>query len=528
MIENLTTLRLLQAQITRLQASGLSATGGLTAQVDVLSAIGTALAEGTATPAWRLVEWLPGTARPARAVTATAGSLAALTTAGRPLAVLLDAEPTTRGKALALLAAPAEVAALQAATEAARVRLAPYADLQLPGLPDSAARAVGGLTAASDGLSELVRAGPPLQGMAGLTGPRRWLVMSQNPAESRGTGGLFNAYLIVEVTNGELRVVESGSRKLLDAEFPREEQIPYFETVDVELAHTWGPVLGEWASFNLPGDFPTVAALAAAGMAKRGTPVDGVIALDPYVVAALLAGTGAVEHRGVRIDGASAADFFTRGLYEDFPEIATVSAKDELAMGLTYATIEAVLARPLDLAAMWSPARSAVTEGRLRVWSENRQEQAWLETTPLAGSFASRPGEVIVTFNNASGGKLDTYARREVRSDVSACKEGRVSTEVLLANEAPGNLPDYVDLTLGPDGLPDPTAPRGQTITYITAYPPAGWSFDSARIDDEPVPGWEVREAGRIARTVPVTLQRGQRTMVSFHWQADRCPATLS
>ena len=60
----------------------------------------------------------------------------------------------------------------------------------------------------------------------------------------------------------------------------------------------WGRDLGEWASFNLSADSPTTAKLAAAGMAKRGTPVDGVIAIDPYLVEALLAGTGPVEHEG--------------------------------------------------------------------------------------------------------------------------------------------------------------------------------------------------------------------------------------
>jgi hypothetical protein len=88
--------------------------------------------------------------------------------------------------------------------------------------------------------------------------------------------------------------------------------------VSPDSAALWGPYLRTWASFNLSGDFPEVAALAVAGMAAKGTPVDGVVALDAHVVQALLAGTGKVEHRGVTSDGSNAAAFFTKDLYAQY------------------------------------------------------------------------------------------------------------------------------------------------------------------------------------------------------------------
>jgi hypothetical protein len=88
--------------------------------------------------------------------------------------------------------------------------------------------------------------------------------------------------------------------------------------VSPDSAALWGPYLGTWASFNLSGDSPEVAALAVAGVAAKGTPVDGVVALDAHVVQALLAGTGKVEHRGVTSDGSNAAAFFTKDLYAQY------------------------------------------------------------------------------------------------------------------------------------------------------------------------------------------------------------------
>jgi len=477
-------------------------------------------------PTGRILSYLPATDREVRTLHAAATSVIGIADAGAPLLTALAAQPTALDRATTLVNATAEVTRLSQALATAHTGVLDAGGPPLRyGLAEPAQQAVTALAAARAAVDALDASLVPLQYALGMRGPTKWLVMAQNPAESRGSGGLFNAYLIVEARDGQPTIVEAGSRKRLDGEFPRAEQIPYLDTVDVDTAHTWGPVLGEWASMNMPADFPTVARLAAAGMAQRGSPVDGVVAIDPFVVQAVLAGTGPVEHKGTTIDAANAADYFMRGLYVDYPGITDVEAKDELAMGLTYATVDAALARPLDLASLAATVPGVVAGGHVRAWSSNPTVQAWLETTPVAGSLRSQSDEVVVAFNNATGSKLDSYARREVTSDARTCAgTGIVTTEVHLANDAPTGLPAYVDLTLGQDGLPDPSAPAGQTLTYVTAYPPVGWRPLSVTLPAGPVEPVPVVEAGRRAWLVPVALPRGTATTLAYRWRAPTCP----
>lgn len=512
------------------EVAQLDASGAIT-NLQGLEVASARLERSTSSPVWRALEQTPGLGPAARA-TSTAGRVAArVSSTALPLARRLQQQHSMQDQLLTLLRAEQEIGQLRDATRDATGQLAAYQGLSLPlGVAEPIDGLAGRLSTLNAGLTALAEASTPVQHLLGMEPgqrPQRWLVMAQNPAEARGSGGLFNAYLIAEVRDGRMRIREAGSRKRLDGEFARDEQIPYLDVIDLDTANSWGQALGEWASFNLPADFPTVARLAAAGMAKRGTPIDAVLAVDPVMVQAILAGTGPVEHRGVTIDSTSAAQFFTKDLYRDFPEFGDVQEKDELAMGLTYATIEAALNRPLDLKPLWSQASEAIASGHLRAWSSDPATQAWLETTPVSGSLASRPDDLLVTFNNGTGGKLDAYARTDVVTDTSTCAASRrVRTTVTMVNQAPVGLPDYVDLTLGSDGQPDPTAPKGQTITYVTAYPPRGWRLAGSMINGSPQEPWAVSEAGRVAWSVPVTLQRGQRATLVFTWAADHCVAS--
>ena len=49
---------------------------------------------------------------------------------------------------------------------------------------------------------------PPL---LGADGPRRYLLVSQNPAELRATGGMFGAYAVIQADGGRVRMGRQGS-----------------------------------------------------------------------------------------------------------------------------------------------------------------------------------------------------------------------------------------------------------------------------------------------------------------------------
>ncbi|MHB1166227.1 MAG: DUF4012 domain-containing protein [Candidatus Nanopelagicales bacterium] len=522
----------LQAEVaaTRTALSAFDTTAA-TASLQRSSVAAAGFREATEGFAWQVAERTPFIADTARAASAFAVAAEDLAAASLPLVTAVDGQASTIGKVMAVLGRPQQVADVRAAAQRAADGLAGVAPDGLRfGVGESVAsaqEALPGLVSTLDGLSS---AAGPLGSMLGKGEPATWLVMSQNPAELRGSGGLFNAYLIVTLTDGNLEIVEAGSRKQLDRELPRTEQIPYWGAVDPGTASTWGPVLGEWASFNIPADFPTVARLAAAGMAQRGTPVDGVVAIDPVVIAAILAGTGPVEHKGITIDAANAAGFFTQRIYESFPGFEDAAAKDELAMGLTYATIDAATKRPLDGASLLPALRDALDAGHVKAWSSNEADEGWLMTTPVAGALRQHPDEFAVAFTNATGGKLDPYVTRDVTIDYGSCATDKsVGVTVAMDNQSPTGLPAYVDVTLDQEGQPDPAVPSGFTRTYVTVYGTGTAQDDaafktSATLDGTAVDTWFGSTDDRPVWTVPVELQRGESAELAMTFTVTSCP----
>lgn len=348
-----------------------------------------------------------------------------------------------------------------------------------------------------------------LQNLLGFNGKRRYLVMLQNPAEARGSGGLFSAFLILELTDAKPVIVEANSRKVLD-----ELRIPTKGILEKKNTALWGKAQSKWASFNVSADFPHVARLALAGMAARGTPVDGVIAIDPGAVGAVLAGTGAVEHDKVTIDATSAEAFFTKGIYALYPSFDDVEAKDELTLGLLYATMDSVLNRPLDLAALATSLPEAVASGHVKIWSADSDESSWLDQLGTSGSLESAdPESLAIAFNNGVGGKIDAYVSAAANLTPGLCVDPafdlpgyRLNTlDLQVTNDAPSDLPDYVDFRLD-DGPKTP----GSTSTLIHVYGPVGAVDMSATLDGAPIDLVTGTEAGRPVWATEMELARGE------------------
>jgi hypothetical protein len=348
----------------------------------------------------------------------------------------------------------------------------------------------------------------PLLDLMGFSGDRTYLIMLQNPAELRGSGGLFSAFIIMKLTDGTPVIVEANSRKVLD-----ELRIPVPDDLDLGEQLVWGEYLTKWASFSTSGDFPTTARLAAAGMAARSMPVDGVIAIDPVAVQAMLAGTGAVEHQGVSIDATTAANFFLKDIYDKFPGFPDVEAKDQLALGLIYATVDSLLNRPLDIRALSAAITPAIADGHIKVWVPIEEEEDWLAGLGVAARLSDLPeSEPFVVFNNATGGKLDAYVETLIKHDEHDCPNSspgqlarsQSTLSITLTNSAPTGLPPYVDVRL--DDQPSGT---GATSLLVSIYGPLGSSLKQMRVNGIEVDVTTNTAQGRPLWLTQVELPRG-------------------
>ena len=471
---------------------------------------------------WSLLKSAPVVGDSVSAVSSMSESLYLLANSTQPVAQKLATANSTTERIAALTGSKSDLDAIAiAATQAADLTSAINPESLRFGLGESARALQESLPNIVEITGTVAQSVDYLPAMLGDQGQRRWLVMLQNPAEVRGSGGLFSGYVLVEFLNGAPNIVDANSRKAVLDDL----DIPYQDVLEQESIDLYGDWLGEWASFNLSPDFPTVAKLAAAGMEAKGTPVSGVIAIDPYTVQAVLAGTGKVEHQGVIIDGTNAADFFIKDIYTQYPDFPDVLAKDQLALGLVYASVDSLLKRPLDLRALFDTLPAMAQDGHVKIWSSDPREEAWLQELGLSGDIESKdPTEIVIAINNSTGGKLDAYV--DYRANMfPTCeftnKEGeamiRANLEVTLTNNAPSGLPDYVDIRLDSQ-IAEPTS----TASLVHVYAPPGARQISNNINGYYAPYLIGTETGRPVWATRAELPQGESAVITNLFEVER------
>jgi hypothetical protein len=187
-----------------------------------------------------------------------------------------------------------EVLAIADAIQAARNEL----NAMPPGLVRQLA------DARSQVLTELQRVQPELDGylrvqdqlpdMLGMNGPRRYLVLAEDPAELRPSGGFIGTYGIVTFDQG--RITERKFQNTLLLDFTPGP--PYVEPPSGLKNHLLGTKFSwQLADAGWSPDFPTSAqeALQLYTLESGDSQVDGVIALDTYCIDIVLGVTGPIE-----------------------------------------------------------------------------------------------------------------------------------------------------------------------------------------------------------------------------------------
>ncbi|TAK70412.1 MAG: DUF4012 domain-containing protein [Actinomycetota bacterium] len=361
-----------------------------------------------------------------------------------------------------------------------------------------------------------------MPGLLGDTTPRHWLVLLQNTAEARGTGGLVGAYALLTADKGKLTLQTAAPNNALTSD-----RIP-LDGMPEEFRELWGADASEWLSLNLSAHFPYTAQLAVKGMADRGVPIDGVLALDSQAVAALIAGTGPVSARGTTVDATNAAAFFTKDIYSRFPDVAT---KDAVTVALLQATFDKLLSGKLDLPAFVKALGPAGEQGRILAWSANPAEQSELATYRVGGVLPDAPGPFLATaLNNGGGNKMDAYVTASLAYGAGRCEATeQVSTASLtLADKAPTGLPAYVDVRSDRKGVTG----TGSTVVLASVYGPVGAEVQAATLDGAVVPVRTGLERGHPVWRVDVELNRGQSRQLVFTFTeptvADAAPVVVA
>ncbi|MGG7508867.1 DUF4012 domain-containing protein [Plantibacter sp. YIM 135249] len=368
-------------------------------------------------------------------------------------------------------------------------------------------------------LDAAARATALLPAMLGGDGPRNYLVMIQNNAEVRSSGGIAGATALVHAENGAISLVRTASSD----EF-RKQPSPILPLTPFEQ-NVYTDNLGEYIQdTNLTVDFSRTGELAGA-MAEQvfGTPIDGVIAIDPSVLANLLTATGPVTLTdGTVLNHDNAVQLLLSEVYARYPDRLVQDAFFAEVAGSVFTTMTASTPDPKTLIEALA---ASGAENRLHVWSAHEQEQAALAETSLAGIPPTKDTDAVYTgvyLEDLTRGKMDYYLdTRVVLSSPRCTPDGAEYTvAVTMTSNAPADAATSLPAYVTADGIFG--TPPGDIATRVVLHGPLAASLLRANDGKDLAVKAVTDPTGRLYAQTDVTLEPGESKRLEFTVRAPK------
>lgn len=352
-----------------------------------------------------------------------------------------------------------------------------------------------------------------LPAMLGEDGPRDYLVLVQNNAEQRATGGIAGSVMLLHAEDGRVTVTDEraggGLSGLAEPVLP----------LDGAEQALYGPLLGtDMRDVNLTPDFPRSAALAKGIWEELvGGEVDGVLSVDPVALSLVLRATGPVAlDDGSALAADDAVQRLLNGVYLEVPDPAD---QDAYFSGAASTVLQALVGGQGEPGAVVDALAEGARQGRLMVWSADPDEQAQLAGTVLAGELRGEQdgtsGVVGVYLNDRTQAKLGYYLDAAVSGAATTCHaDGSQDVDLTLTftSTAPpdaATLPPYL---VGLDGV----VPAGQIATNVMVYAPLGGGLEDVRVDGEASGVYAQVHDGLPVGALTVTLEPGETRRVEM------------
>ena len=491
--------------------------------LDDLQEHSAAAADRTDGPTWSVLERVPFVGDDARGVAVASGVVSDLATDGvepllrvtddidtllpRDAAVSVSAvrelqRPVAHGEA-AFAAAERELAAQDPSSYAGRLR-DKYRELT-----EKVHDAHHVLAAASTALDVMPT-------MLGEDGPRHYLLIFQNNAEIRSTGGLPGAVSLVTAADGKVEMTRQ-----VGADAFGERPTPVLPLSPAER-RIYGEQLGTYfVDANFTPDFPRTAELMKARWEEVfGGRIDGVISVDPVAMSYLLQATGPVTVGDTELTADNAVDTLLHQVYVDHPVPAAQDAYFRDVARAVFDQVSGGAENPIDLAEALG---RAADEHRIYVHSFHADEQGEITTSQIAGHLtddsATGP-QVGVFLNDATASKMSYYLRYDAALDATYCTAGvqGLAGTMHLSSTAPkdaADLPTYVT------GTGEYGTEQGHELLLIRLYGPVGGAISDVAINSRPVHGFNVVDQdGRPVGTVVVELGPGEKVDVTWRMKS--------
>lgn len=216
--------------------------------------------------------------------------------------------------------------------------------------------------------------------------------------------------------------------------------------LDGDLAARWGWLKPneDWRNLMLSPRFDASAELASRMWVALGhQPVDGVIALDPVVLQALLAVTGPIQVEGETIDAAGVVARLLHDQYLLFPADTQIAARREQLGAIAQTAFEAVNGDRVSLPGLAAGLARATRGRHLLMWSALPTQQAAWAAVGLDGGL--RPDSLLVSMMNRSGNKLDWFLHVSAELTFEpAGADTRGTLRLQFENRVPPGQPAYI------------------------------------------------------------------------------------
>ncbi|WP_258061905.1 DUF4012 domain-containing protein [Arthrobacter sp. ZGTC412] len=359
--------------------------------------------------------------------------------------------------------------------------------------------------------------------MLGAEAPRDYLLIIQNNAEARSSGGIPGALAVLNVDKGKLTLGSQSSAGALGVMSP---SVP----IDPEQQQIYSHRVGKFMQdVNLTPDFPTTASTAQAMWERKfGQRVDGVVSIDPVALGYILEATGPVRITNPDLVSAAAARLPTelngknvvQTLLSDvYAQIEEPRLQDAYFAGVAQEIFAALSDGRGNAKGLIEGITRGTAEGRVLVWSGFEAEQSVIRKYALSGSVSGpsvAPAQFGVYFNDGTGAKMDYYVKRTVQLVKECPKDGyerttvRVSSTNTAPKDAASSLPAYVTGG-GVFGVP-----AGSVQSNIVVYGPVQANVESAEVDGQSTNFASFGHSNRPVGTLALRLAPGESSTIDF------------
>jgi len=292
--------------------------------------------------------------------------------------------------------------------------------------------------------------------MLGMTTPRKYLVLFQNDAELRPTGGFLTAYAILKVDNSKVSILANDDIYALDAKFKSNLPAP-------AVIQKYLPKVPNWylRDMNLSPDLRVSMNTFYPNYLKTGSsPVDGIITMDTQVLVDILKVIGPVGVSGFGTYSAESDKrcncpqvFYELELFADVegPVTWDTVTGEIVIKPQNYGTRKSfigpmmnsillnVMAQPKSkMGNLFTTAINLIKEKHLQLYFIDSKVQSAIESFNLAGRVRETSGDYLfVVDTNFAGAKTNAWVTYTAEQDINITKDGKVTKTLTLKYNNP-------------------------------------------------------------------------------------------